>query len=447
MGSSARRSLMARYKRLASLAVATSVVLGTQLTAWAQTTPNSSEPAKPISGEVIERETDMDWKNPRAGGIEWSKLIKVTSKLSSSFYYVVFDRDYKKDGNNGLTEGMITRWTSDLVTGYEYMYGGCGFWTCTGGSDFREFSGTIELFYAGESFLLYGENGEYSLPRKFIDAVISSKGDQPLSIKLSKGRRSTVVFPIGKGTLQSLARLFQMETKSRTKPQLSITVSRASKANLAAEDLIPRVIPSVVSIKSDKGLGSGFVFSPDGLIMTNRHVISGSGVSKYQITADNGSKTEATLVYVDNKLDFALLKPDSKVAAPPIPICYLAYPKPGQDVIAIGSPDGIAGTVSKGVVSAVRKPVDQLKGLAPETALLVQHDAAISPGNSGGPLVNARGELLGINTYGLSQTGDGRMIQNVNFAISIIDILKALELRAPLPVKGAELNSCGNLSG
>jgi len=438
---------MARHKRLATLAIATSVALGTQLPAWAQTTPNSSEPAKPVSGEVIERETDLDWKNPRAGGIEWSKLIKVTSKLSGSSYYVVLDRDYKKDGNNGLTEGMITRWSSDSVTGYEYMHGGCGFWTCTGGSDFREFSGTIELFYAGESFLLYGNDGEYSLPQKFIDAVVTSKGDQPLSIKLSKGRRSSVVFPIGKATLQSLARLFQMETKSWTKPQLSITVSRASKANLAAEDLIPRVIPSVVSIKSDKGLGSGFVFSPDGLIMTNRHVISGSGVSKYQITADNGSKTEATLVYVDKKLDFALLKPDSKVAAPPIPICYLAYPKPGQDVIAIGSPDGIAGTVSKGVVSAVRKPVDQLKGLAPETALLVQHDAAISPGNSGGPLVNARGELLGINTYGLSQTGDGRIMQNVNFAISIIDILKALELRAPLPVKGAELNSCGNLSG
>lgn len=437
---------MTRHRRLAGLAIATYAALGTQLPVWAQANTNATESAKPISGEVIERETDLDWKNPRAGGIEWSKLIKVTSKLSGSSYYAVLDRDYKKDSNNGLTEGMITRWSSDSVTGYEYMHGGCGFWTCTGGSDFREFSGTIELFYAGESFLLYGNDGEYSLPQKFIDAVVASKGEQPLSIKLSKGRRSSVVFPIGKASLQSLARLFQMETKSWTKPQLSVTVSRASKANLAAEDLIPRVIPSVVSIKSDKGLGSGFVFTPDGLIMTNRHVVSGSGVSKYQITADNGSKTEATLVYVDKKLDFALLKPDSKVAAPPIPICYLAYPKPGQDVIAIGSPDGIAGTVSKGVVSAVRKPVDQLKGLAPETALLVQHDAAISPGNSGGPLVNSRGELLGINTYGLSQTGDGRIMQNVNFAISIIDILKALELRAPLPVKGAELNSCGNLS-
>jgi S1-C subfamily serine protease len=441
---SAHRSEMARHKRLGALAIATCAALGTWTPALAQSKVKGTDSPQPAPGEVIERESDLDWKNPRAGGIEWSKLIKVTSKLSGSSYYVVLDRDYKKDGNNGLTEGMITRWSSDSVTGYEYMHGGCGFWTCTGGSDFREFSGTVELFYAGESFLLYGNDGEYSLPQKFIDAVIAGKGDQPLSIKLSKGRRSSVVFPIGKATLQSLSRLFQMETKSWIKPQLSIAVGRASKSNLAAEDLIPRVIPSVVSIRSDKALGSGFVFSPDGLIMTNRHVIAGSGVGKYQVTADNGAKTEAVLVYVDKKLDFALLKTDSKITAPPIPICYMAYPKPGQDVIAIGSPDGIAGTVTKGVVSAVRKPVDQLKGLAPENVLLIQHDAAISPGNSGGPLVNARGELIGVNTYGIA--GSDRLNQNINFAISIIDILKALELRAPATAKGAPLTSCGNLS-
>ena len=114
-------------------------------------------------------------------------------------------------------------------------------------------------------------------------------------------------------------------------------------------------------------------------------------------------------------------------------------------MIAIGSPDGIAGTVTKGVVSAVRQPVDQLKGLAPEGVLLVQHDAAISPGNSGGPLVNSRGELLGVNTYGLNQTADGRPLQNINFAISIVDVLKALELRAPVAVNPKLLNACGNI--
>ena len=437
---------MAWQRRLRILIIAACTLLGAFPPSSAQPGPGGIEPVRPLPGGVIERETDVDWKNPRASGIEWSTLIKVTSKLTGSFSYVVLDRDYRQDGSNGLTEGVITRWTSDTVTGYEYAHGGCGLWTCTSGAEMREFSGTIELFYAGESFLLYGDAGEYSLPQRFIDAVVQTNGAQALTIKLSKGRRSSVVFPIGKGTLQSLARLFQMEAKSWTRPDLSITIGRASKANLPAEDLIPRVLPSVVSIKSDKSQGSGFVFSPDGLIMTNRHVIAGSGVGKYQITADNGSKTEASLVYVDKQLDFALLKPEVKVAAPPIPICYLAYPKPGQDVIAIGSPAGIAGTVSKGVVSAVRRPVDALRGLAPETVMLIQHDAAISPGNSGGPLVNARGELLGVNTYVLSQTGDGRLMQNINFAISIIDILKALELRAPTPVKGATLNACGNLS-
>lgn len=157
----------------------------------------------------------------------------MTSKLSGSSYYVVLDRDYKKDGNNGLTEGMITRWSSDSVTGYEYMHGGCGFWTCTGGSDFREFSGTVELFYAGESFLLYGNDGEYSLPQKFIDAVIAGKGDQPLSIKLSKGRRSSVVFPIGKATLN------RSPDCSRWRPRAGQNLSFPSLLDVQANRISP----------------------------------------------------------------------------------------------------------------------------------------------------------------------------------------------------------------
>ena len=438
---------MSQRRGLRFFIAVTCLFLGPCLTASAQSGPDGTEPAKPPPGGIVERQSDGDWRNPRATGIDWSKLIKVTSSLSGGSYYIVLDRHYKQDAANGLTEGVITRWSGDSVSGYEYVHGGCGILLCTRGGESRAFSGTIELLYGGESFQLYGDNGEYRLPQKFSDAVVQTNGGQPLAIKLSKGRSASSVVPIGKATLQSLVHLFQIDAKTWTRPPLSITVGRASKGNLAAEDLIPRVIASVVSIKSDRGLGSGFVFSPDGLIMTNRHVVSGSGGSKFQVTADNGSKTEASLVYVDRQLDFALLKPEQKLAAPPIPICYLAYPKPGQDVIAIGSPAGIAGTVSKGVVSAVRRPVDQLKGLAPETVTLIQHDAAISPGNSGGPLVNARGELLGINTYVLSQTDDGRIMQNINFAISIIDILKALELRAPTPVKGEPLNACGNLSG
>ena len=102
---------------------------------------------------------------------------------------------------------------------------------------------------------------------------------------------------------------------------------------------------------------------------------------------------------------------------------------------------GLAGTVTTGIVSAVRSPQisGELKGAAPNYITLIQTDAAISPGNSGGPLLNNKGEVVGVNTWNL---GAGGGAQNINFAISIVDILKALEVRAPQ--FNPELNKCGN---
>ena len=394
--------------------------------------------------KVVIREVDADWKNPKAD-IPWSALIRVNSKLTGDFYYLVFDRDYKTNGNNGLQEGIVTRWTKDTLTGYQYMKGGCGFWTCTYGSDFQEFAGTVELFYAGKSYLVYGDSGEYRLPQSFIEDVTLNGGNSDLSIKLSKGRGNQRVFPIGEQTRKSLAVLFKTEDKKWELPEISLQARKVPSQALKASQVVPLVLPSVVSIRSDKSLGSGFVFSKDGLIMTNRHVVSGSGISSFEITSDSGMTTSGKVVYVDKKLDFALLQPETRINAQSIPICYKNYPLPGEDVIAIGSPDGIAGTVTKGVVSAVRKPVGQLKDMAPSYVNLVQHDAAISPGNSGGPLVNSQGELLGVNTYGVTSTSGGRTMQNVNFAISIVDILRSLKLRPPVLGVGQESNTCGNI--
>ena len=414
-----------------------------------QTEAQNSEPSDQVfdsktQTKVVIRETDADWKNPRAD-IPWSSLIKVVSKLSGDYYYIVYDRDYKTNGGNGVQEGVVTKWTKDTLSGYQYMKGGCGFWVCTSGSDFREFSGTIELFYAGKSFLVYGDSGEYRIPQGFIDLFLQDGGSSDLSLKLSSGRGSQLVFPIGKGTKQSLAALFKSEDKKWEAPNVSLIAKKVPAQNLSGSAVVPLVLPSVVSIRSDKSLGSGFVFTDDGLIMTNRHVVSGSGISSFEVTSDSGMKTEAKVVYIDKQLDFALLQPVAKINAKPLPVCYKNYPLPGEDVIAIGSPDGIAGTVTKGVVSAVRKPVGQLKDAAPEYVNLVQHDAAISPGNSGGPLVNSRGELLGVNTYGISSTSGGRSMQNVNFAISIVDILRSLRLRPPVIAATQKVNECGNL--
>ena len=396
--------------------------------------------------EIVERESDTDWKNPRSN-VTWSSLIKATSKLSGDYYYVVLDRDYKTSAANGLTEGVVTRWTKDALSGYQYMKGGCGWVTCSYGSDYRNFGGTVEIFYGGSSFLMYGEDGEYRLPQSFVKSILDTNGSMDLSVKLSEGRGSQLVFPIGKPTVKSLTALFKAEDKQWEIPKIAITPKAVPPTDQPATKIVPLVLPSVVSIRSDRGLGSGFVFTGDGLIMTNRHVIAGSGVKRYEITADSGSKSEGTVIYVDKLLDFAIVKPDQKVSAPSLALCYKEYPKPGEDVIAIGSPDGIAGTVTKGVVSAVRKPVGQLQGAAPENILLVQHDAAISPGNSGGPLVNAKGEVLGVNTYGLASTSSGgRAMQNVNFAISIVDVLRSLKMRAPAIANGTKVNACGNIS-
>lgn len=435
---------MKKYARLSAAAAA--AFLSLQATALCASENIDKEPKPDGSGaKIVNMESDLDWKDIKAS-IPWSELIKVTSKLSGDSYYLVFDRDYNTNNNNGLTEGFATRWTNESVTGYQYFKGGCGLWVCTFGSGITTFGGTIQIFYAGESFLLYGDSGEYQLPQKLRDLIIKTNGSESLSIKLSEGRDNQKVFSIGPNTKKSLAVLFTKENKVWPIPKINLTPMKVQADELPATKVVPKVLPSVVSIRSDNALGSGFVFTDDGLILTNRHVVSGSGVSKYELTADNGSKAQGEVIYIDKQLDFAIIKPQTSLRIGKLPICYKAYPAPGQDVIALGSPDGIAGTVTKGVVSAVRKPTDQLKGMVPDDATLVQHDAAISPGNSGGPLVNSRGELLGVNTYVIPTTSGGRINQNLNFAISIVDVLRSLKLRpVALPMKAKE-NDCGNFN-
>ena len=192
-------------------------------------------------------------------------------------------------------------------------------------------------------------------------------------------------------------------------------------------------------LKAERGLGSGFVLNKEGLILTNRHVVAG-GDGRFQISTQGGLKTEGKVIYVDRKLDFAVVKSDSIKKLNPLPLCYANYPDPGEDVVALGSPLGLAGTVTRGIVSAIRYPSGNLKDVAPNYVTLIQTDASISPGNSGGPLVNRKGEVIGINTF--SQSGSNS--QNLNFAISIVDVLRSLEANNPDSVKG--INKCGNYS-
>ncbi len=153
-----------------------------------------------------------------------------------------------------------------------------------------------------------------------------------------------------------------------------------------------------------KGIGSGFIVNPDGEIVTNNHVVSGS--QNITVTLWDKRHYRATVLGIDRRNDLALLKIS---AGGKLPIVHLGNSDNlvvGQKVLAIGNPFGLEGTLTTGIVSSLGRSLEGDNGN--ELEGLIQTDAAINPGNSGGPLLNSQGEVIGINTaiYG-SQTASG----------------------------------------
>lgn len=199
----------------------------------------------------------------------------------------------------------------------------------------------------------------------------------------------------------------------------------ALAASLAADDklvkLIEKVKPSVVTVDTDKGMGTGFVIS-ESKVMTNYHVITGA--SEVKVTFQDGStkKVHGTM-FVDKARDMAVLSID-KIDQSIKPLELLTgLPKQGSDVIALGNPQGFEFSVTRGIVSNVRsaESVNEVFDTDKYSGTWVQTDAAMSPGNSGGPLMNQDGKVVGMNT--LNHIGG----QNLNFAISSVDINSAIE--------------------
>jgi|GEM_PF-697258 len=196
-----------------------------------------------------------------------------------------------------------------------------------------------------------------------------------------------------------------------------------ARQRLSREELLRRVEPAVVHIETDRGTGSGFFVERD-LVVTNYHVIE----EAEQATAKVGKETYRVLGFlaVDRGKDLALLRVDRPQGGPTLKIAS-QLPQKLEEVYAFGSPLGLQETVTRGEVSAVRtcKEIRQEAGrpFAPpefdDDLTLIQTTAPISPGNSGGPLVNGFGEVVGVNAVGISARVGA---QNVNFAISCIDV-------------------------
>ena len=170
------------------------------------------------------------------------------------------------------------------------------------------------------------------------------------------------------------------------------------------------------------GGGSGFLIEPDGLIVTNRHVVEDDD-AKYQVSLANGKEYEATIVAKDPVLDVALIKIEG-VDLPTLALGDSDKLKLGQTVIAIGNAlSEFGNTVTRGVVSGIGRRVEagNGRGLSEVIEEAIQTDAAINPGNSGGPLLNFAGEVIGINTA-VSREG-----QLVGFAIPINSVKRTIE--------------------
>jgi len=198
--------------------------------------------------------------------------------------------------------------------------------------------------------------------------------------------------------------------------------SARSACTESVPEIFRKVSPSVVSISAisfdpfkakDRlatSVGSGFIIGKEGVILTNSHLVFGH--QTIDVILDSGFTTRADLVGVDPFLDLAVLR--ISVPVKNLPVAILGDSdkvQTGEDVLAIGNPFGLEQTLTKGIISGVNRTLSA-SPMSPELPL-IQTDAAVNPGNSGGPLVNGCGEVIGINTAMLGQG------ESINFAVPI----------------------------
>ncbi|MQA98317.1 MAG: trypsin-like serine protease [Streptosporangiales bacterium] len=205
-----------------------------------------------------------------------------------------------------------------------------------------------------------------------------------------------------------------------TRPASSTALPRSSSGpangNGDLSNVAARVLPSVVSVETERGgpdsSGSGFVIDAAGHVLTNAHVVEDN--ESVRVVLRDGTRRPAEVVGVSTADDLAVLSVEDNSGLRPLALGRSSDVRVGDPVLAVGSPLGLAGTVTSGIVSALDRPV-RFSGGGGGTAL--QTDASINPGNSGGPLVNARGEVIGVNTAIATLRSGGSI--GIGFAIPV----------------------------
>jgi putative serine protease PepD len=229
------------------------------------------------------------------------------------------------------------------------------------------------------------------------------------------------VFDNGSTTTQSSA------PNTATTPAPTTSVSTPVAAS-SVTSIYQRVSKGVVFVENDQGgraagSGSGFVIDDAGHIVTNEHVVENGSSFKVRF-GENGDPIPAKLLGADKSNDLAVLQIDPSKAGGelrPVQLGSSSSLQPGQPTVAIGSPFGLEGTVTSGIVSALNRTIQAPNGFSISGA--IQTDAAINPGNSGGPLLDGQGRVIGVNSQIASQSGSN---SGVGFAIPVDQVKRVV---------------------
>lgn len=215
----------------------------------------------------------------------------------------------------------------------------------------------------------------------------------------------------------AVANAEQSAVSSEPAPDATAAVAAtAPAANLALEDVVSRAMPAVVRVETSSALGSGF-FVASATLLTNVHVVSGH--TTVTVRLQDGRAVQGRVEAAAPEYDIAVVKiAEADGIRTPLSMGSALRTRPGQDVVALGSPLGLQNTVTRGIVSALRQV---------GSVMLVQTDAAINPGNSGGPLLDRSGQVVGITTMAV-KPGVG---QGLSFAVAIEHAQALLEGRLP----------------
>jgi serine protease Do len=259
-----------------------------------------------------------------------------------------------------------------------------------------------------------------------LGAVVTTQMRHPQSAEARSaepalGQGATAARPGGPITLDTFRDIARRETPGVVNVNTSKVVNRQRLRDPLREffgdDQSDRFTPGergVPERQTQRSLGSGFVIDKDGYILTNRHVVEGA--DQISVSFPNRKSYEAKLVGRDARTDVALLKIEPKEPLTVIEMADSDQVEVGEWVMAIGNPFGLGNSVTVGVVSF--KGRDLPLGVQHTSVEMIQTDAAINPGNSGGPLLNTRGQVIGINTL-IVTDGGARQSSGVGFSVPI----------------------------